>query len=605
MESSSPLHSVPPRKALRDGQRRVVEAALRLAAGTLPVQLPTGYGKTLAAAATFVAMRERGDVTRLLYLVPTTAQLRQFCSDGRDEFRDAGLDGVAPFDIGYSPTQALARHRRNQTVVFAATIQAVVSGSVGMAVKEMLQTGQWMIVVDEYHHYGVDNVWGRAVLDMGARFLLAMSATPERKNQDSAFGAPAVRIRYREAEEADAAKTLRLHAYEYRVDAITVNGEPVSFTTSEVVEAVGSDDPHAIDKYIVDRKLRWSPKYISPLVSIPIERLLSRRRGLPLQMIVGAMGCLHARMVCEQIKTMFGDLLRIDWVGTGPNGRTDAENEAIIAKFCPPKENGVRRPENIKLDVLVHVGMAGEGLDSVFVTEVVHLNKATISNQNDQENGRASRRIPGAPEELQTAFINVDSSSPYAEWTGSKVMDVFDRENGEVPPEREDETPEPRELSELPDEPTVMIADCELERIEKGDPEVKGCAVKFAEAGGIDVSVLNDPNHWVWDAAIQLRRKELIERAKGQDGMSVLYQLKDSVRSAVGKIASLSARQGSSMRFERSLIGDLMKRIYTEMRKRFGAGVDNADEAGLRARYAWLKTLEVTVRKEGVPTWLK
>lgn len=607
MQSSSIVRAVPPRKAPREGQRRVVEEALARGAGMLPVQLPTGYGKTQTAAATFRALWERGDVNRLLYLVPTVAQLRQFCEDGDSEFLDAGLVGVTPFDIAYNATNALKYHRTNRKIVFAATIQAVTSGAVGLAVKEMLQTGVWMVVVDEYHHYGIDKAWGRAALDLGAKFVLAMSATPERKNQDSAFGPPQVRVTYREAVKQKAAKTLRLHSYEYKVDAVTVNGEVVTFTTSEVVAAAGSDDPSAIDKYIVDRKLRWSPKYISPLVSIPIERLLARRRGVPLQVIVGAMSCLHANMVCEQIRTMFGDLLRVDWVGTGPHGRSDAENEAVIRKFCPPKVDGQRRHEDVQLDVLVHVGMAGEGLDSVFVSEVVHLNRASITNQNDQENGRASRRIPGAPEELQVAYINVDSSSPYAEWAGKKIMDVFDRENGEPPPDNEDDDGDEdgsRDPDELPEEPTVVIADCTLQSIDKGDPEVRGCAEALVKEGRFDPSIMNDPQHPIWDAALRLRRLELQARAQGQDKMSTLYQLRESIRSAVGRVASVTVRTASKLRPQSSSIGDVCRRINSEMKSRFGSSVDKADEEGLRARYAWLKKLDAAVRKEGIPPWL-
>lgn len=606
MESSSSVRSVPPRKTLREGQLQVVKKALSKKSGLLSVQLPTGYGKTLTAASVFVKLREAGVVNRLLYLVPTTAQLRQFTDDGRSDFEDAGLAGISPFDIGYSPGQALARHRKNHTIVYVATIQAVIAGHVGIAIKEMIQTGQWMIVIDEYHHYGVDKAWARAVLDLNAAFTLAMSATPIRKGQDGAFGKPSIITKYVDAAtKENAVKRLQLHSYEYRVDAITVNGEPISFTTSELIQEVGSTDPVANDKFVIGRKLRWSPKYISPLVSIPVERLLARRhRNFPLQMIVGAMGCLHAKMVCEQIHSMFGTLLRVDWVGTGPNGKSDADNEAILKKFCPPKRDGKRRPEDVGLDILVHVGMAGEGLDSVFVSEIIHLNPASITNQNDQENGRAARRIPGAPDDLQVAFINVDSSSPYAEWKGQLIMSVFDRENGEPPPPGGDDPPEPRDYSDIPDKPVVIIASCELDHIDKGDPEVRGCAEAIVKVMGLDISVLKDIKHEIYDHAITLRRRELAERAEGQEGMAALYQIRDQIRSAVGKVASLAARTASISRVEKSLPGDNMKRINSEIKKRFGGSVDDADENGLRERYAWVKRLETTIKTSGVPPWL-
>ena len=612
MQSSGCMRVVPPRKTLRDGQRKVVDRITEVSSGVLPVQLPTGYGKTLTAAASFRSLWERGQVNRLLYLVPTRAQLDQFCNDGSDDFLDAGLSGVTPFNIGYSDSLAVKHHRKNTRAVFAATIQAVASGAVGTAVRDMMQTGVWMVVVDEYHHYGIERAWGRAVASLPAKFLLAMSATPERKDQDSPFGKPVIKVPYKTAVAEGAAKRLILHSYEYRVDAITVNGEPISFTTSDVVREVGSCDPAAIDRYVVDRKLRWSPKYISPLVSIPVERLLTRRGSYPLQMIVGAMGCLHAKMVCEQIRSMFGDLLRVDWVGTGPHGRTDAENSAVISKFCPPKREGKRHPGDVKLDVLVHVGMAGEGLDSVFVSEVVHLNSASVTNQNHQENGRASRPIPGAPESLRLAYINVDSSSPYAEWSGRKVEEIFDAESDCPPPEDLDteEEKDPRDITELPDEPMIMIAECELQHIDKGDPEVRSCAEALTSAeafrigGKPDRSWINDPDHEIWQAAIELRRKELRDRASNVEGMAVMAQLRATLDTAVGSVAARAARIGSGARFERSLIGDMKKRINTEMRKRWGAR-KNFDESELRERYRWVKALERTLISEGLPTWLQ
>lgn len=608
MEPTSNVRLVSPRKAPRKGHVEVVAAATELRRGVLPIQLPTGYGKTYAAAAVFRALFDAGEVDRVLYLVPTTAQLNQFANDGREDFLDAGVYGVVPFDISYSPTQAMKAHRDGSRVVFVATIQAVASGSAGLAVREMMLTGRWLVVVDEHHHYGIHKTWGRAVLDMRAAFTLAMSATPDRKAQDSAFGAPVVRVSYVDAREQKAVKSIELHAYEYRVDAITVNGEPRSFSTSELAEAAGSADPQAIDKFIVNNKLRWSPKYISPLVSIPVERLLARRGGYPLQMIVGAMGCLHAKMVCEQIRSMFGDLLAVDWVGTGPSGRSDAENEAVIKRFCPPKVDGARRPQDVKLDVLVHVGMAGEGLDSVFVAEVVHLNAATITNQNDQENGRSARRIPGAPEKLQKAFINVDTSSEYAAWSGDRIERVFDRDNGDVAPAPDTAKPDDEgdgDDRDIPAEPHIMIADCRLENIDKGDPEVKGCAEALVRAGNFDPLILSDPNHQIWDAAVMLRHRELVERARNQEGMSVLYQLRHDLKGAVGSAASTASRAASSGRFERSLVGDMCKRINSEMCRRFGQKVDDASEPGLRERRAWVRQLQIAIRSEGLPPWLR
>ena len=66
--------------------------------------------------------------------------------------------------------------------------------------------------------------------------------------------------------------------------------------------------------------------------------------------------------------------------------------------------------------------MAGEGLDTCNVSEIVHLNSAGINNSNNQENGRAARFL-----EDVTGHINFDSSSEYAGkgYLGEKIMDAM------------------------------------------------------------------------------------------------------------------------------------------------------------------------------------
>jgi hypothetical protein len=346
-------------------------------------------------------------------------------------------------------------------------------------------------------------------------------------------------------------------------------------------------------------------------------------------MIVGAMGCLHAKMVCEQIRDMFGDVLRIDWVGTGPHGRDSKENEAVIRKFCPPKRDGRRRPEDIQIDVLVHVGMAGEGMDSIYVTEVVHLNAATLSNQNDQENGRASRRIPNAPDNMQVAYINVDSSSAYAKWPGLKIMDCFDRTNGDPPPDDEDDEDDDSDDDDptewdVSDEPLVILVDCELARIDRGDPEVAALALAVAEAafttrglGKQDIAeqldvireLLRSPNseeasEWI-AVGIAARRRQLLDNAAGQNGRSVLYQLRHDISGMTGAIASQVARERAPDRLSRkSMIGPLKKRLYGEMCRRFGCSIGQADEEDLRKRCTWVRQIAMGVRAGEMPSWL-
>lgn len=618
MESSSRLSNMPQRKALYPWQERIRLRAADMRTGLLTIKIPTGAGKTLAAVSAYAELSRLGEVNRLLYIVPTDAQREQFIQDGKRDFEDVGLLGIEPFDIARSPTLALKEHRTGKSQVFCTTIQAIANGNIYQTVKDLLQTSRWMIVVDEYHHYGIDKRWGKTILDLNGQFVLAMSATPARRNNDSAFGSPVISVTYREALEARAVKRLLLHAYEYRVDAITYNGDVISFTTHDIAEQAGSLDPEAIERFRASKRLRWSPKYISPLVSIPIERLMTMRLNtqMPLQVIVGALCCSHAQMVCEQIKAMFGDVLRIDWVGTGPHGRSREENVTILRRFCPPKRaDGRRHPEDIELDVLVHVGMAGEGLDSIFVTEVVHINPANICNQNDQENGRGARRMPGVADKYQVCHINVDSTSEYAQYTGARIMDVFDAATDDEPRELTDE--EQRELQqsedyeELPNEFSIVIADVELLHIDKGDPEVMVWVESLAKAlPGLDTREFFanlTEDHPVWDRAIELRRKELLERASGMNRMSRLAQMRSQLDTHVKKLTGLVVRilaQGG--RFEKSLPGDIKRRINS--RKKLlvnNIEVGDLDEEQLEFQRQWLKALEQEILREGLPAWLK
>ena len=63
--------------------------------------------------------------------------------------------------------------------------------------------------------------WGRAVLGLNRAFLLAMSATPTRPDDDSAFGIPDVSVKYREAVEEGVIKPLSAHAYSYRIETVS------------------------------------------------------------------------------------------------------------------------------------------------------------------------------------------------------------------------------------------------------------------------------------------------------------------------------------------------------------------------------------------------
>ena len=517
MQPPSIVSGVSFRKKLREGQLRALSHRNVLSGTGHNVKLPTGYGKTLTACGVYSIRQKNLHTTRMLYLVPSRTQLDQFILGGPLDLADAGVVGERKIlDIGFFPnSEVIKRHRTNAHQVFAATIQYAATGDGLKLCNELMEQGQWMIAVDEYHHYGVDKAWGKKVREMNANFVLAMSATPYRPKDDSAFGKPDVTVTYREAVKEGAVKPLRGHAYNYKIDAVDEDGNVTTYTTDELVREAGGDTPEAIEKFRIQRKMRWSPKYVSPLISIPITRMESERitTGKTLQALVSAMCVSHGELVCSQIKGMFPHLV-IDWVGTGPNGRSDKVNAEILQRFCPPKPiDGSLRPKP-EIDVLVHVGMAGEGLDVVNVSEVMLLRTASFNNSIYQIIGRGSRYLPGV-----TCHVSFDGSTAFA--VGEKFNGDIIKGMGEaleyamdyapVDEDAEEEKPENGNEfpPELPNEPVISIQDMELLNIDSGTEGVRMMAKlrrasNTAKSDPVDYEALeHDPNDPGWQIIIK------------------------------------------------------------------------------------------------------
>ena len=340
MQHAAPVRGVSFRKEPRRGQLEVLNHPKLLADSKLNVKLPTGYGKTYVAAGTYSILKHHGRANRVLYVCASEGQRDQFIKDAPAEFRNASVDGTLVIsDVGYMPTaELLKRHRKNTHQIFAITVQALIQPTGADRIRRLLESGSWLIVIDEYHHYGAEKSWGKVISGLSRVFTLAMSATPYRPAEDSAFGSPDIVVSYREGLEHKAVKELKGHAYDYKIDAIGSDGELITYTTNELIKDAGSDDPQKIEKLRIEKKMRWSPKYVSPLIRIPIERMMSERTkaaGHRLQALFSAMCVSHAELICAQLKSMNPEL-EVDWVGTGEDGKTPEKNAKIRAGRGPP-----------------------------------------------------------------------------------------------------------------------------------------------------------------------------------------------------------------------------------------------------------------------------
>lgn len=606
MERTSTLRSLSQIKAQiaklqqqpRRGQRAALEA-LEEHDRRLNVKLPTGYGKTYLALASYSILKSMGEVNRLLVVFPSDAQLMQFEQSTPNSFKKYAIDGPKTVcDIRFFGANAISKHQKNECQIYAITVQALL-GARGMDnTSLLLAKGRWMIVVDEYHHYGIDKPFGKAVNALNHEFLLCMSATPHRPGDDSAFGLPDVSVGYREAVKENAVKALCGHAYHYKVDAVGESGEVVSFTTEQLIAEAGGDSPENIKKLIIDKKLRWSPKYISPLITNPIDRMLSERirTGHKLQAIVGAMCVSHAELVCEQVSATYPSL-SVDWVGTGDDGKTNEQNARVLSAFAPTDGS------DPSLDVLVHVGMAGEGLDTVRVSEVIHLNAAGHNNTNNQENGRAARYLPGV-----TGHINFDACSGFSVkgYVGNAIMDAMDNE----PPGEQGTDPTPIEGGtdwiDLPEEPLIRLIDVECTSIDSGDETVKMMATWMTgNVSGFTKSDLDDPQSEVWCKAMEGVRMMRAIEAEQMNEKSTIKQWKDSVDNALSVVAGnvIKMAKANGLRVEKSFYGDVKKRING--RKKREVGAIEVDVEVYRKHYEWLKRFETQLKATKVmPEWL-
>jgi superfamily II DNA or RNA helicase len=609
------MQGVPFRKDPRDGQKLAFEKIA--GSDALNIQLPTGYGKTFTACGIYSILHAQGKVDRLLVVTPRTAQHDQFVLDGPSDLLDAGVPGPHEIcDIGYFSHLSLRKHHENANQAYCITIQSLTQSVGAMVVDELLNTGQWMIVFDEYHHFGAEATWGVKALSLSANkncvYRLAMSATPYRKNDDNAFGRPGLIVKYREAVDEGSLKPLCAHSYKYIVEVKDGEGRIERLTTSQLVDKYGTGEDH--DRHVIKRQMRWEPNYIAPLVSVPIERMLCEqlRTGHRLQVLIGAMSVAHAKMVCEQVRDLFPELT-VDWVGTGEYGRADKENEEVLKKFCPAKNEDGKREHT--LDVLVHVGMAGEGLDSQNVSEIIHLNSAGNNNSNNQENGRAARYLEGV-----TGNINFDSCSDYARngYVGAAIMDAMDGEAaqacalcGELPCTCESTTTSGNSLGlfELPEYPAISVTRMELLNIDSGSPEVKRVQELFInnpEYAGVGITRENAMDDGNIEYVIECVKKMRAKEAEKYDPRAEVEKWKEQVNNGLNKLTRgiLHLQTLINPEAQKFTAGDIKKSINTEKCRRCGRVANDVEV--LKRHWEWLRDCSRELKEsEELPRWLR
>jgi len=594
MSALSQVQAFKPRK----GQQDLIEYLPQIQKGdVLSVQWPTGYGKSIGFALAWKHCCDKGIANRFLLVVANDTQRTQIINDFPQDCRLTGAWCKGKIWTCGRDANDVATARAEKSVVFVCTVHQLANSFHGTSdskvnvIRSMLMCPgtRWMIGFDEYHHYGQSMAWGEAAkLAMEhSEFSLAMSATPYRRTAVSVFPEPGLVVTYSDAIDQKAVKPIVCHSYEYNVAIIEGKGEVATYTTTELMDLVGGD----INVWEERQGIRYSPQYLHPLIMNPLQRLRQTRAetGKRLQMLVRAMSCGHAKMVCEQVR-MFADGLSVDWVGT--IGRSEEENRSVLARFCPPKNQNGTRPDP-DLDVLVQVCMAGEGFDSINVVEIVDLfpvSKKAIdgrATQDKQFYGRGARMIRGC--EGLTLRVNIPSDHPLHEWGGKSLATWMDSAGGRVlPPSDPPKDPVPPGPWDFPE---FVDREIELISVIADNEAFQAFAAEACRRRGYNIETDEDELKQLYLAVANCVAKE-------QSAQARLFQIRESIDAAIGRYARYMAQHSDEV--SGSVIGRYKKEMNARMKRQFNKARNEMDSEELELAEKWLRNLFQNMKGLGI-----
>jgi superfamily II DNA or RNA helicase len=580
-------------------------------------RFPTGYGKTEIIIDAYDSLRASRGRTRLLIVVPTDTQLKQYTEDLERKARYMGiaLRGVV---IAEGTAGTLKYHRQNMAEVFVATVQrigaSIRGGSrAGNWLFDLLTTGSWIGAADEYHHYANDNGsskqtslslgWGDSLRQLThIPQWIAVSATPNRKSGETIFGDPVIDVSYADGlQEGNILKDVSIHVREFSVDTEDIQGHQQTYTTSELREEIGTED---IDTWEARRQLRYLTQFASPIIVHAIQELehmaLISSPSVRPQMLVYVHSCAMAQAICELVQALAPGF-EVDWVGTGGNGRPDTENATILASFKDQHNDAGIITRSHTLDVLVQVNKASEGFDSKPVCVILDLSLSGFGPQKLQQYGRGTRYYYGLP---LVIYVPTDSAIAPLAYLMSGIFDL--PIDTKIPGPTSESSPEPR-WSPLP---RTYVLDAHLIGGHDYDPsreEILGVASLIAKGVSLQrgEKVTLDPEHNEEDYELVRAALAGFHRKTAQvaSTTSALAQWKENVTKAVGKVALLLIKECHPGAFDKKHFKPYCERINGRWKRNHGTTTDTVEE--YRAKYEWLCDIEAAFCSGEIPAWAR
>jgi hypothetical protein len=469
-----------------------------------------------------------------------------------------------------------------------------------------------MLAADEYHHYSTGNDWGmalRKLVDLTI-FAIATSATPDRDKEPTIFGKPLIEVRYKEGVTEKAVKEIRLHSFHYLIVVEDVaQNKTIELTTAQLREEAGTDE---IDVWMQKRNLRFHHDYFNPVLRRALEELFENDRihlHPAAQLLVRAFSCNHAEYLCNQIKAL-GFNLSCDWVGTGYNGRVDQINEKVIQQFCPPKDKNGNRPLPT-LDILVQCGMAGEGFDSILVSQLVDLSVVRlegVANQTKQFILRGARWIRGGAALDQVCRLNVGTDHPILKIPNLDVMEWLDSNKdfaannnpgipaGPPPPSH----PQPINLTAL--KSFANLKKVQLLSVTPDDPRAEHVMTELRKA-------CKDPDFFSWDNPVAVKQLTEIlnqwdqRKHAGRDERAKQDYYRMEINTIVNKVVNQIVRR-SSLDFKKDTgrISQLVNRKVAEI---CGNWRGEATSAQLEPALDYIANLFNEILAGTIPPWVQ
>jgi superfamily II DNA or RNA helicase len=623
MESSGSLSQVQsdtfkkylnPIIGLRTGQRRLFEMrAIQTldytSVNKLHVVLPTGYGKTLSAVGDYLICREIGLVDRLLVLVPTDEQRKQWSRKARENAADLGhaITGALQFD---KHERAIKHHQAGRAEIFVASYQQMLSRVDGVWLGSLMETGNWMIVFDEFHHLAEERSWGREAArlqkEKRCRAALYLSATPIRTDRKFTTGGGFERsgegewefkadvfVSLEEALKEEAIRKPVGRIQHYFVDVLPDGDDtPIRITTEMLREANVTD----FSAFEAKRRLRYVSKYLSKMLLDAVSSLHTQNLEHPgqHQMLVFAMSCNHAEAVTLQLNAIAGPDFA-DWIGVN---RPEHVNQTVLDRY-----------KNNNLQCLVQIDKAGEGFDNERSSVLVFLHLIKSGTKIWQQIGRGLRRnsnIENFAEDICIIFASADTV--IAELIASLELSLSLSE-GEERDKIDD-----REESEWPLIPELMVVDAIFDRTDlvgdiRQDPEAE-TLIRMAITCGAPASLFEGDSEWLRKFRSRLTGNAATTgTAIFDDETAKIKYFLDRCERAAGTFACQAARlygQGNGGGFEKTWIGDFKKLINGRWKKISGKGHDAMMADDFRQKYEWLRSEYEAMRDaREMPSWLR